>query len=201
MIPLIKKGYKVTGVDSSSRMLKVAAQKLKDLDLKAELVNSKLQLLKLNRKFDSIMCLFSVMDYIIQKKDIKLTFKNIARHMRKKSLFIFDFWNENAVVGYYSPKKENCFKLNGKMLKRSSTTKIYPSKRLCEVNYTCTITHDGRVTRIDKEKHTLRYFAINEMQDYLESAGFKVVDVHPFLNIGGKIKKNTWDVAMVARKA
>jgi len=126
--------------------------------------------------------------------------ENITKHMKKTSLFIFDFWNESAVNGYYSPEKRNIFRVNGKVLERSSTTKIYPSKRLCEVRYTCSLKQDRRLVRHDQEKHVLRYFAIDEMAGYLEAAGLKAIDIHPFLNVDGKIKKNTWDVTMVAKK-
>ena len=115
-------------------------------------------------------------------------------------MFVFDFWQKSAVEGYYSPVKRNLFKVNGKVLKRDSTTRIYPSRHLCEVNYTCSLKQNGQPGRLDKEKHTLRYFAINEMEEYLKQAGMKVIDVHPFLNSNGAIKKNTWDVTMVARK-
>jgi len=128
MVPFIEKGYKMTGIDASGRMLKLAAKKLDKLDLRAELVKGKLQssqwFYQLERKFDAVLCLFSVIDYITQKKDLSLMLKNVARHMKKTSLFIFDFWNESAVNGYYSPFKTNSFGFDGKVLHRSSITTI-----------------------------------------------------------------------------
>jgi len=200
MIPLIEKGYKMTGIDASVQMLKIASQKLDHSNLKADLHRAKLQSFQLNRKFDATLCLFSVIDYVTSKKELVSVLKNIAKHMTKTSLFIFDFWNESAVNGYYSPERRNIFRINGKVLERSSTTKIYPSKRLCEVKYTCSLTQNGRLTRRDQERHVLRYFGIDEMQDYLKKAGLKAIDIHPFMNMNGKIKKNTWDVTMVSKK-
>ena len=86
-------------------------------------------------------------------------------------------------------------------LERQSVTRVYPSQNRCEVDYTCTLRQDGRVIRRDKEKHVLRYFSLEEMTDCLREAGLKVVDMHPFLNFGGKIRKDSWDVTVVARKA
>jgi len=200
MIPLIEKGYQVTGVDASTQMLKIASQKLEKLNLNAGLHKEKLQTFQLHNKFDAVLCLFSVIDYITPRKDLLLVLKNVAGHMKRTSLFIFDFWNESAVNDYYSPDKRNLFRTNGKILERSSTTKIYPSKRLCEVRYTCSLKQNRQLARCDQEKHVLRYFAIDEMQDYLKKAGLKAIDVHPFLNKGGTIKKNTWDVTIVAQK-
>ena len=200
MIPFARRGYRMFGVDASAQMLKLAKQKLAELNLKADLFQEKLQSFQLNRKFDSVLCLFSVIDYITQKKDLSSALNNISGHMEKTSLFIFDFWNESAVEGYYSPTKRNVFKVNGKVLERFSSTKVYPSKKLCEVKYTCSWKQNGQSAKSVKETHMLRYFTIEEMESYLKAAGLNVIDVHPFLNIGGKIKKNTWDVTMVAQK-
>lgn len=200
MIPLIKKGHCLTGIDASAQMLKVATQKLDSLKLKANLHKGRIQSFQLSYKFDAILCLFSVIDYITPKKELLSVLKNVAKHMKKTSLFIFDFWNESAVEGYYSPSKRDLFKVNGKILERRSTTKLYPSQNLCEVQYTCSLRQNGKLFGRDREKHILRYFEIDEMQRYLSLAGLKAIDIHPFLNIAGKIKKNTWDVTMVAKK-
>ena len=200
MIPLIKKGYVMTGVDSSAPMLSIASKKLKALNLTADLHRNKLKAFRLARKFDAALCLFSVIDYVTQEKDIIPTLENIARHLKRGALFIFDFWNESAVNGHYSPKRANYYKANGNVLERRSATRIFPLKRLSEVRYTCTLSEQGRVIRRDRETHTLRYFAVDEMRALMEQAGFEVADAHPFLHSGGRIRKNTWDVTMVARK-
>jgi len=200
MIPLLQRGYTMTGIDGSAQMLKIAAQKLDNFNLKGNLVKQKLQTFTLNQKFDVVLCMFSVIDYITQKKGLLSMLNNVAGHMKKGSLFIFDFWNESAVEGYYSPSKRDFFKVNGKILERRSTTKLYPSQNLCEVQYTCSLRQNGKLFERDREKHILRYFEIDEMQRYLSLAGLKAIDIHPFLNIGGKIKKNTWDITMIAQK-
>lgn len=200
MVPFLEKGYKMTGVDASGQMLKLASQKLDKLNLRAELLKGKLQSFQLDHKFDTVICLFSVIDYITQKKALSLMLENVARHMKKTSLFIFDFWNESAVSGYYSPRKTNLFEFDGKTLERSSVTQVNSLKRLCEVNYTCSVRQNGKLLERNQEKHVLRYFSIDEMREHLKSVGLRAIDTHPFLNAQGKIKKNTWDVTMVAQK-
>lgn len=200
MIPLIENGYRVTGVDISSQMLKIAAQKLHRKGFKADLIADSSQTFTINRKFDAVICLFSVINYAAANGDILRTLKNICAHMKKDSIFIVDFWNAKVVEDYYSPRKTKNFKKNGINVERHSITKIYPSQKRCEVSYTCTLKQNGRVMKKDEEKHVLRYFSPEEMMDYLVQAGFKVIDMHPFLNPGGKIRKDSWDVTAVARK-
>lgn len=200
MIPLIEKGYRVTGVDVSNEMLKIAAQKLDRAGFKADLIRDSSQAFTVNRKFDAVVCLFSVINYAANG-DILKTLKNISTHMKKGSIFVVDFWNASAVENYYSPRKARIFSKNGISVERRSVTKVYPSSKRCEVKYTCTLRQNGRVMNKDEEKHILKYFSVEEMMDYLAQAGLKIIDMHPFLNLTGKIRKDSWDVTAVARKA
>lgn len=201
MIPLIENGYSVTGVDASNQMLRIARKKLDEGGFKADLISASSQAFAINKKFDVIVCLFSVINYAAANNDIMRVLKNIYAHMKEDSLFIFDFWNASAVVDHYRPRKSTRFRKNGMDLERRSATKVYPSQKRCEVNYTCTLKQDGRVIKRDKERHILKYFLPEEMTDCLRKAGLKVVDMHPFLNFTGKIRKDSWDVTTVARKA
>lgn len=201
MIPLLEHGYRVTGVDASREMLKIAKGKLDREGLKAELINDSSQTFAINRKFDAVVCLFSVINYAAANGDLTKTLKNICDHMKKGALFIVDFWNAHAVTGHYRPVKRKNFRKNGMDVERRSLTKIYPSRQRCEVNYACTLKQNGRVVRRVKEKHVLKYFSLEEMADRLGKAGLKVVDMHPFLGPGKKIRKDSWDVTAVARKA
>ncbi len=201
MIPLIKNGYSVTGVDASSQMLKIAREKLDRGGFKADLIKDSSQAFTINRKFDAIVCLFSVINYAAANGDILRTLKNICAHMGRTSIFIFDFWNASAVVDYYRPRERTHFRKNGMDLERQSVTKVYPSQKRSEANYTSPLKQDGRVIRRDKEKHVLKYFSLEEIADCLGRAGLKVVDMHQSLNFAGKIRKDSWDVTAVARKA
>lgn len=201
MIPLLESGYRVTGVDASSQMLKIAQEKLNRAGLAADLIKGSSQTFVVGRKFDAVICLFSVINYAAANGDILRTLKNICAHMGRTSIFIFDFWNASAVVDYYRPRKSTHFRKNGMDLERQSATKVYLSQKRCEVNYTCILRQDGRVIRRDKEKHVLRYFSPEEVADCLRKVGLKIVDMYPFLNFGGTIRKDSWDVTAVARKA
>jgi len=200
MVPLLKKMYNVTGIDASAQMLALARKKISGTFDKGNVFQGKLQSFNVGKKFDVIVSMFSVIDYLIKDKDIIKTFKNIFRHMYSKSLFIFDFWQASTVEGYYSPKRKKIFRFQGKTFQRCSRTKKNSSKKMCEVNYTCILKDENQVTTNFKEKHDLRYFSIIEMSAFLKKAGLKVLGVYPFLNINGKIRKNTWDVTIVSQK-
>ena len=91
MIPLILRGYQLVGVDNSSQMLGIARDKITRLNLKGKLLKRKLQAFDLKAKFDAIICMFSVINYVVHKKEIVDTLANVVRHMNRKSVFMFDF--------------------------------------------------------------------------------------------------------------
>ncbi len=200
MIPLLKRGYQVTGADSSPAMLTIAQEKINKAGEQAELIRASLQSFDRRRKFDVIICMFSVMDYIIKDQHLKNTFQNVMRHMKKSSLFIFDFWNTSAVENYYSPQKRQIFHEGNKTIERSSITRIKPIKNICEVQYTCRMKENGHWQKSFKERHVVRYFTIREIISLLLQAKMKILVFCPFMNLYGKIRKSTWDITVVAQK-
>ncbi len=200
MLPLAQRGYAVTGVDASSKMLSLAREKFVNKNLKAEFLRSRIQFFKVAKKFDAIVCMFSVIDYLTQDKDLLKTFRNVAAHMKKASFFIFDFWRAEAVEKYFLPEKNKAFRSRDGIVERHSSTKINRKKHLCEVNYKIQVQGNGDPRRSFQEKHVLRYFSIDEMKDFLQKSGLKILALYPFLNINGTIRSNTWDVTIVAQK-
>lgn len=200
MIPLLRRGYYVTGLDASESMLTVANKKLCSIGLSADLFERKLQSFDIKKKFDVVICMFSVIDYVTKTNDLKKTFANVVKHMKKKSIFVFDFWQDTAVENYYTPQKKKVYRVGKRVLTRESKTKILSKKNICEVSYACTLKESSKILAKDKEKHIVRYFSIEEMIGFLKKAGLWAVDIHPFMNLNGKIKKNTWDITIVAKK-
>lgn len=200
LIPLLKTGYQVTGLDSSPKMLRFCRDKIDRHGLKAALYKGKLQSFRLNKKFDAVICMFSVIDYVTKIAEVKRTLKNVFNHLKSGGLFIFDFWQESAVRDFYTASKKRTFTHNGRSIERQSKTRLFPSQKICKVYYTCRVKQGKKLLKKYEEAHTLRYFSVEEMKSYLWETGFQVKDVHPFFHLKGIIRKNTWDVTMVAQK-
>ena len=200
LIPLAQMKYKLTGIDASAQMLAIAKTKLKKFKLKAELQQGLLQDFQIQKDFDAVICMFSVIDYVTKKADLSKTFKNIYQHMKPGAVFVFDCWQKEAVEEGYSKTRKRVFKGSGYRVERSSQTTLLPEKNMCEVQYHCTVTKGKDICHQYDETHTLRYFSITEMKSYLEKAGFKVLNIHPFLKPNGRPKKSDWDVTVVVQK-
>jgi 2-polyprenyl-3-methyl-5-hydroxy-6-metoxy-1,4-benzoquinol methylase len=200
LIPLSQMGYSLTGIDASSHMLGIARKKLREGNLKARLHQAKLQSFSLKRKFDAVICMFSVIDYVTKTKDVTSTFNNVSQHLNKDGHFIFDFWQESAVERNYSPKRTRVFSHGKFKLERHSQTKIDKIKNLCTVHYECRLKKGTQLLKEYEEDHHLRFFGLDEMKSFLERAGFRILNIHPFLDIRSKVRSCTWDVTIVAQK-
>ena len=200
MLPLLKRGFSVFGVDRSAAMLKVAKAKISGYKNRSDLRQGTLDRFHFSKKFDAAICMFSVINYVTERKALAKTLKNVYQHMTPGGLFVFDFWNAPAVEVYYSPTKKRTFYHGKQTLERASVSTVISSKRLCKVHYTCTLSEGKKVLQRFHEQHVLRYFDLQEMKNLLQQAGFQVLHVHPFLSMSGRIQKNTWDVTIVARK-
>ncbi len=80
-VPLAKRGYKVTGIDASESMISLAEEKARTAGVKADFQIVRLPKLQLNRKFDACVCMFAVIDYLIQNETIHDAISNIRRHL------------------------------------------------------------------------------------------------------------------------
>lgn len=196
-LALVRHGLHVTGVDASARMLEIARAKTAEAKLSLEFVRAKLQDFKLPRKFDAAICMFSVIDYLTKDADIEDMLKNVHRHLRPGGIFICDFWHAAAVASFV-PYKSKVFTRGDSCVERVSHTRLLAKDRICEVRYLCRVRQKGHSVGTVAETHRMRYFDIEEMKGRLRACGLKPLAAGPFLNIDKPIRKNTWDVVVVA---
>ncbi|MFC1940389.1 class I SAM-dependent DNA methyltransferase [Chloroflexota bacterium] len=197
-IPLSKRGYKVTGIDSSAGMIKRAKEKSKSAsnpDFKV------MDLLKLNLddKFDVCICMFAVMDYITQTEDILKTLRTIREHLVKDSLFIFDFWNGLAVLRTLPSVRVKSAEDKGKRVIRIAEPELDAFNHLCRVHYHLLILQNNTLLDEFEETHTIRYFFPQERVHYLQDCGFEPLQFCPFLDLEGRVDENVWNVTAIAR--
>ena len=196
-LALMRRGYQVTGIDASARMLNIARVKALNAKLPLKLVRAQLQDFKLTEKFDAVICMFSVIDYLTTDADITLMLNSVRRYLKPGGIFVCDFWHAPAVASFI-PHKSKVFTDGDISVERVSHTRLLAKRRMCEVRYTCLVKNNKQLVRTVKETHRMRYFDIEEMNAYLNACGLRPRIAGPFLNINRPIRKNTWDVAVVA---
>ena len=86
ILKLLAKSYDVAGLDLSPQMLSLASKKLPHVRFyRKDMVS-----FDLGKKFDVIICVFDSINHVLKFADWEKIFRNVARHLEKDGLFLFD---------------------------------------------------------------------------------------------------------------
>jgi len=202
LIELARLGMVVAGSDQSAAMLDQARRNLERAGVKAPLHAHPFQTAdRIGRTFDVVTAMFSAVNYLTTYRDIACALGAIGRLLVPGGLFIFDFWNGNAVLDGYSPVRVKDVRVDRRRLLRTSETRLDPVGHTAHVHYTVVILEDGKVVTEFTEDHHLRYYFPQEMVDLLESHGLEVVQRCPFLEPEAEIAPHEWNLTYVARSS
>ncbi len=200
IIPLAKRGYRVSGLDVSSGMFRRVREKTKKEGIEVNLYKAPMQKFNIKERFDVVISMFSAINYVMTYDGLKSMFGCIRNHLNKGGLYYFDSWNGLAVIEHYDPCRQKTVKGNDIIVERIGKTKIDPIKQLCWVNYHCSVYQDKKKIDDFKESHELKFFFIEEIKNYLADSGFEVLAAGPFLQINKPITEKDWDINFIVRK-
>jgi SAM-dependent methyltransferase len=104
-IPLAQKGFRVTGLDTESSMLKVAQEKISKLSQKTQerldLIQADARNFSLNKKFDLVICPLNTFCHFFSKEDQVAVLKNMRNHAdSKKGVVVIDTFSSFAKIAY-----------------------------------------------------------------------------------------------------
>ncbi len=166
-IILKKEGFNIVGIDLSKEMLDVAKKKTKSI----KFIQGDMRNFNLKKKFDIILCLFSVIRYNKNYNDIKKTIRNFYKHLKKDGLLIFDmgFNKERFKDGYLDSQVV-------KIEKNTFLVRIGKSIRENKNNATILFAYvliKNKKIEFFKEEHNLCIFDTVEVKKLTGEIGFK----------------------------
>jgi len=106
-VPMVSRGWSVTGCDISPAMLEIARRKIHDGRMPVDLLVADMRSLPLIGDFDLIWCLGDALNYLLNVADLELAMGSMARNLRPGGLIAFDvntllsfrtFFSEKTVV-------------------------------------------------------------------------------------------------------
>jgi SAM-dependent methyltransferase len=197
-IRLGKRGYEVKGIDLSAAMIDVARGKAEKENVKVDFEVVDVRQLNLGHGFDACTCMFAVIDYLLDNNDLGKALRAVRSHLREDSIFVFDFWNGNAVLNVLPSPRVKTMTNDGLQITRTATPRLDRTRNLCEVNYKCTVRSGTKVIDDFEERHVVRYLFQGEIREHLEKAGFSLRRVCPFPELNGEVKPTSWNLAAVA---
>jgi SAM-dependent methyltransferase len=191
----------LSGSDIAKAMIDVARQNAQQAEKRIDFYNYSFQEAhNIPGKFDIVISMFSAVNYITSFTDQLKTFRNIYQLLEEGGIFMFDYWNGNAVVRDYSPVKVLRKQDKEAEIIRISNTEIDLIRQHATVKFNCQY-FEGQ-QRIDEfeEVHHLHYYYFPEMYNLLEVAGFTILHESPFLEPDKSVDPYDWNISIVAQK-
>ena len=195
-----KKGYRVVGIDRASEMDSIARNRIAaGGGLEFHLCD--VSKFTLHRKFDVAVSLFHVMSYLTTNAVFIKSLQNIYKHLKRNSLFIFDFWYGPAVLTQRPSLKTKNISDGERSITRIAMPRININANTVDAHYKINIKNKKSNFRKEiVEDHILRYFFLPELYLMLELAGFKVIKCLKWMSFKEGLNENSWSGLMIARK-
>jgi SAM-dependent methyltransferase len=189
---LIKKNYHVVGVEKSSSMLKIAKKIPKLKCILGDIRN-----IRLNKKFDVILSLFHVINYMLTNSDMNSFFRTASIHLEKDGLLVFDTWNDKAIkIGHFSESK--FFKINKYNIQKTSYSRTNKNK-IITIDFKFIFRKQKKIIKSFFEKHIIKYFSFKEICYFANKNNFKLINNYNMLTFS-KPLKNDKNSCFVFRK-
>lgn len=98
-----ERGMNVMGIDLSKNLLKLAVEKATESNLKINFINEDIRKLKLDKKFDLVVNLFTSFGYFETDKENFTIFEKAAEHLLSNGVFVFDYFNTPYLIENLKP--------------------------------------------------------------------------------------------------
>ena len=194
-------GYDVVGIDLSQQMVDLAREEKQNQPSgNVEFAQGDIRTVRLERKFDAVVSLFHVLSYQTSHDDLAGALRTAHLHLHDEGVFVFDCWYGPAVLADPPVVRVKKFEDDHLAVIRIAEPVSHPNQNAVDVNYHVIIRDkkSGAYSEI-REKHTMRYLFLPEMQALLEATGLKLVDFQVWMT-GEVPNLGSWNVCFVAKK-
>jgi cyclopropane fatty-acyl-phospholipid synthase-like methyltransferase len=189
---LLKKKYKITGVEKSSSMI-AFAKKIPKL----KCILGDVRTVRLNKKFNAVISMFHVINYMLSSLDLNNFFKTANIHLNDNGLLVFDTWNDRSVkIKNLSDSK--AFKINNYIITRKSNSKIIKNK-IISIKFKFINALNNKIISTFSEKHLIRYFSFREIMLKAKQNGFQLISRFSMLKFSIPLK-NDKNICFVFKK-
>ena len=189
LIPLARRGYRITGIDVSESMLRILKRKLEkeseDVRSRIEIIHADMREFNLKRKFRLIIIPFSSIVHLRSLDDALKTFINVFNHLSDEGAFAFDIFipkyeliSKKSRIEFYTLDIDDNRKLIlWEKAKYDLTNQLIDVDRLVEIvseNY----------SKKYFWRYKIRWYTRSEIELLLRLAGFNNIEVYGDFSFG-----------------
>jgi SAM-dependent methyltransferase len=167
-IALAQRGYRVTGIDLSQRLLEMAREAAGEAGAEIEWVHADMRAIpaRFEGKLDAVINMFTAFGYLESDAEDQQVLGGIGRSLRPGGLFFLDFINRESVVRTYRP---------------SSWEEVGGALVLHENNFDLASGRNSDVMRVieadgsrHETGHSVRMYTLVELKAMLDMAGLSM---------------------------
>lgn len=190
-------GFRITGVDRSKEMLKLA--KNKETSGNPNFLHVDESDLIANDSMDVSLCLFDVFSYFNEDSEISNFFQFINEKTKPLSPLIFDFWYLPAVINLKPETRKKTFSMGNTHVTRVCEPSMEVSTSCIEATHQFFL-EDEKGIETFSETHRMRCFTKNEIRRVLHDNGFELKSLGTWGNPLKEPDLNDWSVLAVASR-
>ncbi len=167
---LAVRGYDMTGVDISSDMLTVAADKSPH----SRFICSDMSRFETDTEYDAVLCMIDGINYQITPKSVLRTFKNVRKSLTRGGVFIFDIstaYKLGTVIGndtFIHSDSDIFYSWQNEYIEKYNLSYML-------LNF---FVREGNKYRRFEEQHIQRGWSERHLRYMLKSAGFSETTVY-----------------------
>ncbi len=172
---LVRKGYKMTGVDLHEEMLQIAREQLPEVNF----VQQDIRKLKFDRMFNAVIAMGRMFTYMTTNEDVDQSISSIAGYLNSGGIFLFDNFSASHFIRNFQENQEliNEVDLGDRKIKRIST-KTWNLKHGVTFKWNAKyyIKERGGTKKIN-DQSVLRAFFPEELEYFLNREGLEMVEL------------------------
>ena len=180
---LVKRGYRVTGVDGSREMIRLARRNARG----AKFTVADARAFRLPPTFDAAVSTYDSLNHVMRVEDLSVVFRNVHAALREGAWFLFDL---NMEEGYRTRwRGESAIIEDDHVVAYRSS--YAPDRRIGRMEFTIFRRAGKGGWKRTELALTQRCYSEEEVRSALERTGFDVVrvfdggrDLEPFRNVG-----------------
>lgn len=197
---LAERGYSVTGADRSPEMLAILGEKARQRRVDIPVIRSEGQNLNIKQEFDACISMFAVIGYQEANADLEAFIRAAYRHTVAGGLFIFDFWYGPTVLAVRPEERVKVIERNGERIVRTATPHLDSRHHRNSTDYTLVRYQAEKIISEVRERHTMRFFFPLEIEYFLSSNGFDLLQLGNFPNFLDPPTDQTWNTIAIAKR-
>lgn len=195
-IPLASKGFMVTGIDKSKKMLEIAKEKAKEQNLKIDFKKGDMRDIHIMKKVDAILVRDGIY-FLLSHSDILKALSVFSRSLEDGGVLIFNLPN---LIGKEQPDHQ-IETFQGKNAYRMEIRKLIDTDEIKAITHeecTSIINDRGKLCMISGEVKA-KLLSYEEVRTLLQNSGFTEDKIHcfPSYNARDEVKDKAEDLIFV----